>query len=569
MAANNAVGTGWASTVDIQLNLNAGEAPNLGAANFTGTIASDSTASGAAPKLTVKLNSLPVPLPVGTRPVGTRVVLFLEDDFQVPDSIPASSIYFVANSPASVATGSGAPVYATEAPEIDTDDYFDDDKDDVSITVRIPDMCARNSTECAGPNGLEQGQELTMVILGSSGIKNPSEAGTHTVAYDVLGFDDGLPGRIERLMDNGIERSAAAGSIQKRQGVYLSTLAKISLSATKGNRGDMLTVNGSGFKNGVTASAYVAQRKAARYAVAEWWNTLNCDSRKTEMGGGQEFCFHYTLNASAMTYTVTSSNKAASDKVFARHLCKQGIIPAGTEAGSATVGSDDRVAIPFEVSVPTFKPGNDNLICVEDGEGRTSSNVEGFELTPFIRMFCYPDEVSISFDTAQISSTFDRVSSILKTVEMELIVNDIVIEVIKADTLPGRWLRDTSISSDGWATVRFKLPRMIHCGMCFEVKLRNLEVKSDKCAEAPEAPVSEALAPLGESLMAVFHFDRISRDWLFYDSHPQFAGFNTLETLVPGEPYWVMVTHDVDVVLGGKPRSLKCARGNCWNLMVW
>ncbi len=847
VGAANAQGAGEIAKVQIQVDTDV--ARDFAATRFPGTIASDSTTSGGAPKLTVNLNSLIAPLPV-----GSRVVLFLEDDFQVPDAIPASSVYFVANSPATVATGNGAPVYATEAPEIDTDDHFDDDKDDVSITVRIPDMCTGDSDACEGPNGVARGQDLTMVILGSSGIKNPSEAGTHTVAFDVLGFDGTLPGRIERLMEKGMELSAktATGNrtIQKRQGVYVSTVAKISLSDTDGERDEELTVNGSGFNNGVSASAYVAQRKAARYAVAEWWETLDCDKMKAAMGpgAGQEFCFHYTLNSSEMTYTVASKDKASSDKVFARHLCKQGIIPTGTEAGSATVGSDDRVAISFEVAVPTFKPGNNNLICVEDGEARNSGeDVEDYELTPSIRVS--PEEGQAGDEVTVFAQDFPTAGAAF----VELKVGGVVIK---------DGVRSTSISSDGSATATFKLPpqkgtkrvdakwgtksedtkvtilpavlnvskgevnpneRITLTGTGFatgtgsgimaekitigdvplyvyddstdsddevevssggqfvaaiavwpaadassnptltpgkhsikvvdkkgyegEVEITILEpavsstpaiagprdvvtisgenwpvdnpensidaitvtvtdgdrmrqysvyadgsgrwfiehqvdgnvpIPSTSAIEAkysdlvrlgeyevpasiimvdpgegqpgdeitlsvekmpvhsrvsrieiggrdvmpagtpgtdgsgavtvedivipgldpgtysvllevnntvaignldilPEGPigtgtpVGEALAPLGDSVGAVFYFDGVSKEWLFYDPRPEFAGLNTLEELVAGEPYWILVTEDVeDVALGGKSRSLTCsAAGNCWNLMVW
>ena len=846
-AATNSAGTGPFTEVTIRIDKD--KAQDFTNTSFSGTIASDSTTSGGAPKLTVKLNGLNANLPV-----GSRVVLFLEDDFQVPDAIPASSVYFVANSPATVATGNGAPVYATEAPEIDTDDYFDDDKDDVSITVRIPDMCTGDSTECEGSNGLDLRQDLTMVILGSSGIKNPSEAGTHTVAFDVLGFNETLPGRIARLMTNGMERSAktATGnrSIQKRRGVYVSTLAKISLSDTDGERGEELTVTGSGFNNGVSASAYVAQRKAARYAVAEWWETLDCDKMKAAMGpdAGQEFCFHYTLNSSEMTYTVASKNKASSDKVFARHLCKQGIIPTGTEAGSATVGSDDRVAISFEVSVPTFKPGNNNLICVEDGEARTSGeDVEDFELTPNISvspaegqagdevtifaedfptagaafmelkvggvvikdgirstsvsadgsatatfklppqkgtkrvdakwgtksedtkvtilpavlnvskmevnpneritltgtgfatgagsgimaekitigdvpLYVYDDSTD-SDDEVEVSSGGQFVAAIavwpaddvssnptltpgkhsIKVVdkkgyegEVEITIlepavsstpaiagpRDVVtisgenwpvdnpensIDAITVTVTDGDRMRQYSVYADGsgrWfiehqvdgnvpipstSAIEAKYSDLVRLGeyevpasiimvdpgegqpgdeitlsvekMPVHSRVSRIEIGGrdvmpagtpgtdgsgavtvedivipgldpgtysvllevnntvaignvDILPEGPigtGTPVSEALAPLGDSVGAVFYFDGVSKEWLFYDPRPEFAGLNTLEELVAGEPYWILVTEDVeDVALGGKSRSLTCsAGGNCWNLMVW
>ena len=847
VSANNAVGTGPKSTVTVRVD--SGLAKDIVTIWHYGMIESDSTTSGGAPKLTVKVTDLRAGMPA-----GSSIVLFLEDDFQVPDAIPASSIYFVANSPATVATGNGAPVYATEAPEIDTDAYFDDDKDDVSIRVRIPDMCTGDSDECEGSNGVATGQDLTMVILGSSGIKNPSEAGTHTVAFDVLDFDGTLPGRIERLMEKGMEQSAktATGNrtIQKRQGVYVSTSAKISLSDTDGERGEELTVTGSGFNNGVSASAYVAQRKAARYAVAEWWETLNCDKMKAAMGpgAGQEFCFHYTLNETEMTYTVASKDKASSDKVFARHLCKQGIIPTGTEAGSATVGSDDRVAISFEVSVPTFKPGNNNLICVEDGEARTSGeDVEDYELTPNISvspaegqagdevtifaedfptsgaaftelkvggvvikdgirstsissdgsatatfklppqkgtkrvdakwgtksedtkvtilpavlnvskgevnpneritltgtgfatgtgsgimaekitigdvpLYVYDDSTD-SDDEVEVSSGGQFVAAIavwpaddassnptltpgkhsIKVVdkkgyegEVEITIlepavsstpaiagpRDVVtisgenwpvdnpensIDAITVTVTDGDRMRQYSVYADGsgrWfiehqvdgnvpipstSAIEAKYSDLVRLGeyevpasiimvdpgegqpgdeitlsvekMPVHSRVSRIEIGGrdvmpagtpgtdgsgavtvedivipgldpgtysvllevnntvaignlDILPEGPVGtgtPVGEALAPLGDRVAAVFYFDGVSKEWLFYDPRPEFAGLNTLEELVAGEPYWILVTEDVeDVALGGKSRSLTCsAGGNCWNLMVW
>ena len=49
------------------------------------------------------------------------------------------------------------------------------------------------------------------------------------------------------------------------------------------------------------------------------------------------------------------------------------------------VGSDDKVTVTFEVTAPTFGPGNTNHICMADGEGRKSkTDVEDFNLQPSI-----------------------------------------------------------------------------------------------------------------------------------------------------------------------------------------
>ena len=54
-------------------------------------ITSDSTSGGSAPEFQVVIDSLPTNLAV-----GSSIVLYLEDDYQEPETIPASSVYFVA-----------------------------------------------------------------------------------------------------------------------------------------------------------------------------------------------------------------------------------------------------------------------------------------------------------------------------------------------------------------------------------------------------------------------------------------------------------------------------------------
>ena len=69
------------------------------------------------------------------------------------------------------------------------------------------------------------------------------------------------------------------------------------------------------------------------------------------------------------------------------------VVANGTSIGTATVGSDDTAAIPVTVTVPTFRPGKVNYICVSDGESLGSgSDVEVFELEDSIRVV--PTEVN-------------------------------------------------------------------------------------------------------------------------------------------------------------------------------
>ncbi len=341
-------------------------------------------------KLTIKLQQ--------AVPVGGAFVLYLEDDFQEPDSISASDVYFVAHDTADVTTGRGSRVYATQNPEIDTDDYFTPDKDDIDIRVSVPDMCANNDAQCEGANGLKANTTVTMVIQKSAGIKNPSEAGTHSVGASVLGPTDNVGGpmyegdNVDILNSNG--EKIGTGT--------LSTVAKIGLSDVDNSRGYEMTVTGSGFNNGTTAGVYVLAH--ARYETAKWWETLDCAGMKAALGKADsatnEACFHFDVNDANMSYKLSdplrahadfmaldaADQKMYTDMVFTQHLCRI-IIEDGTEVGGALVGSDDKVAVTFEVTAPTFKPGNVNYICMVDGEGRASStDVEDFKLEPSIKV---------------------------------------------------------------------------------------------------------------------------------------------------------------------------------------
>ena len=217
------------------------------------TITSDSTSGGAAPEIKVVIDSLPT---VGLA-VGSSIVLYMEDDYQEPATIPASSVYFVAE-PASASTGNGARVYTTNAPKIGTDAYFDKDKKDISIRVFIPDMCTSSTEDCQGPNGVGARQTLTMVIEDDSGIKNPTEAGTHSVLIDILGPADAIPTASTTRARNDELRDTDPSTEQT-----LMTLPKISLSDVDNSRGYELTITGSGFNDGTTASAYVLKAASA------------------------------------------------------------------------------------------------------------------------------------------------------------------------------------------------------------------------------------------------------------------------------------------------------------------
>ena len=322
-------------------------------------ISSSSSSASSNVELRVEISNIPQRLVV-----GSSIELYLEDDYQVPDSIPAGAAYFVvtggatpppagvedpadttareeANRRLELSTGSAAPVLTTTPAIVGTDDHFAGD-DDYGIQVVIPDLCTGSTQAgdgaCDGQNGPEAGQTVTLVISKSAGIKNPTEQKNYKVGGQVLPL--------------GTSTSPNSGPDDASQPATLSVRAKVTLSDDDNTRGYELTITGAGFNNGTTADAYVLQAATAPVDCA----TLVAD-------------------------------------------------PNATLVGSGLVGNDDTVAIPVEVTVPTFAPGRVNHICMVDGENRHSSdtpaadNFDTFFLEPSIR--AVPSTVS-SGDTVNI-----------------------------------------------------------------------------------------------------------------------------------------------------------------------
>ena len=184
---------------------------------------SDSTSGGAGVKLTLTIGN------PGMLVSGSSIELYLEDDFQVPDDIDRSDVYFVGRTV--------GRVYVTDPVEIDDDDHFGGD-DDWSILVQVPDMNPAND-EGFDAWSAEDAAGLEVVFTKGAGIQNPTEAGTHSVGYSVLRpGDDTNDGPMVEL-----------GTV--------ATVAKISLSDEDGGRGSEVTVTGSGFNNGTGAAVYV------------------------------------------------------------------------------------------------------------------------------------------------------------------------------------------------------------------------------------------------------------------------------------------------------------------------
>ena len=402
-------------------------------------IESSSTSANATVKLTLTIGNLPEDM-LG----GSSIELYLEDDFKVPDTIARDSVYFTVENPRDNDTSNGGRVYATDPIDIDTDGHFTADKDDYAIQVVIPDMNTADRPQFDGFQGPKRNQTLKLVFTKDAGIKNASEAGTHSVGYSVLGPNDDTNDGPEVTLD-GVADSGAP----------LSTVGKISLSDVDNTRGYDLTVTGTGFNNGTSAAVHVLH---AVDAYPAWWDSLSCaeknavaGSRDTERSG---YCQSWaSLNATqqAAVRAISLLGGGAAESTFCRH-----IIRAGHRAGIAEVGTDDTVAVEFEVTVPIFGPGNTNYICMVDGEGRSSgTDVEDFELEPSIRVS--PTSASVGDTINVYAQDYPNTGAGFTSLE---VANQVV---YRASDTPANRVNIVSvnagtISNEGSATVTFEMP---------------------------------------------------------------------------------------------------------------
>ena len=111
---------------------------------------------------------------------------------------------------------------------------------------------------------------------------------------------------------------------------------------------------------------------------------------------------------------------------------------------------------------------------------------------------------------------------------------------------------------------------VVGTGGSAETAIIQLEILSEDTVRGAASLLPESVTDLGDSLVRIFHFNTSSKVWTFYDPRPEFDGLNTLTELAAGQPYWILVSENVEnVVLNGRTRNLTCVGGDCWNQEVW
>lgn len=250
--------------------------------------------------------------------IDDSIVLVLDDKFTVPDSIPTGAVFFREQGGPS----GGARVNASVTIDEEDDDLTGEDSH--TIRIYVPDMNPADDRA----HGVTSAP-FSIVIDKAAGIKNPTEGEkTYDVGYQLLTGTAGYESDGTQMFAN--DGSASLGTLEDSK---VAVRAKVSLDDKNNKRGYMLTVTGSGFNKGSSATAYVLKGQSA--------------------------------DATPMCATV---------------------IDDGESIGSGTVGDNHKIVIEAEVtggSKGDFSPGKTNYICVRDDNAptrRISSAAKQFEL---------------------------------------------------------------------------------------------------------------------------------------------------------------------------------------------
>lgn len=95
----------------------------------------------------------------------------------------------------------------------------------------------------------------------------------------------------------------------------------------------------------------------------------------------------------------------------------------------------------------------------------------------------------------------------------------------------------------------------------------SFEVLESGLIGAP-TPMEDVYA-MSDSLLRIFRFDNTTKTWEFNDPREEFADANTLDELVTGGVYWLLIDQDVELDVIGVLLNLTCTGDDCWNLVVW
>ena len=323
-------------------------------------------------------------------PVGSSVVIFLEDDFQVPDTISTSDVFFTSDDTAS----GGAPVQASRV-IVDSDDYTMTGTDSHTIRVYLPDMNPAADVS----EGIDGGETFVLRITKEAGIRSDTEAKDtdgYKVAYELLN-----PG--ESIVD---DFAVALSTVDVR--------AKVSLSDENNKRGYELNIIGKGLNSGRTATAYVLKDHDGSMPTS-------CDNLIDLGGESVGSAVVGSDHAAVVVDTVTTDNYSAGKT---NYICmeddnspnsrmttvKQFEMQASIAASPAEVSSGDEVTVAIRDFSAFSNAGDVTKVSLAGDKTWMSSNDD--DDNDF--------DVEVSHDDKEL--TFDMPGGVSGSVEISITV---------------------------------------------------------------------------------------------------------------------------------------------------
>ncbi len=86
-------------------------------------------------------------------------------------------------------------------------------------------------------------------------------------------------------------------------------------------------------------------------------------------------------------------------------------------------------------------------------------------------------------------------------------------------------------------------------------------------SESAAMPVTEAMAPLEDKFVRIWHWVQETGEFNYYD--PLVSEESTLKAVSSGQTYLILVTESVTLIVNGQQLELDCDDGDCWNRVVW
>ena len=445
-----------------------------------------------------------------------------------------------------------------------------------------------------------------------AGLPDTGPAGQVSFTLEIPGVDE-LGNRLPR---GTVRLEVAAGGEDEDAEITIAG-ANLSLSHDTVIANQDLTITGSGFTEGGD-TCIATDGITFNNVVLQIDDELDCDNTAGDNGINVNNGGTFTLTVRVHDFNL-GANVAISSSLLTEGTHELKIIDTSSAEGTQQVTVDERT---LEVTPLASRPRDVVTII---GRRFIADNPDGVSTTVTVEYACGDNsrtatadpDVSGNFrETLRIPSgcAIPSTNTITATIDangdtgiVETVTHEVPESLIRTE--PGRGLSGSRVVLTGEGFRTFESVTEIRIGglgvlggrtpntdangdfsiddvlvpgldpgihaVIVTVSTGNNETTSSTSFEVLESglegtptPVADVYA-MSESLLRIFRFDNSTKVWAFNDKRSEFADANTLDELVSGGVYWILIDQDVELDIDGDLLNLTCTGGDCWNLVVW